>query len=110
MGASFHLLLNAEFDMVDPNIPKRFPYQPVASALGIEPTEETAIAMKAMAKAKAAGLDGLPVERLKLGLRQDRTILLELYRLTAFVWRERNVSQQWKDAVINVFHKKGDKT
>ena len=36
----FHSLLNSKFDMLDPDTPKRLPQQPVASALGIEPTEE----------------------------------------------------------------------
>ena len=65
--------------------------------------------MKAMAKVKVAGPDGLPVELLKHGLRPDRTILLELHRLTTLIWREGKVLQQWKDAVITVLHKKGDK-
>ena len=72
----FRSLLNSKSDMLDPEIPKRLPQHPVASALGIEPTEEEiATAMKAMANAKAVGPDGLPAELLKLGLQQDRTIL-----------------------------------
>ena len=50
----FRSLLNFKSDMLDANIPKRLPQHPVASALGIEPTEEeTATAMKAIANAKA---------------------------------------------------------
>ena len=97
--------------MLDPDIPKRLPQQPVTSALGIEPTEEEiATVMKAMANEKAVGPDGLLAELLKLGLQQDRIILLELHRLTTLIWREGKVPQQWKDAVITVLHKKGDKT
>ena len=107
----FSSLLNSKSDKLDPDIPKRLPQQPVASALGIEPMkEEIATAMEAMANEKAVGPDGLPAELLKLGLQQDRTILLEFHRLTTLIWREEKVPQQWKDAVITVLHKKGDKT
>ena len=108
---SFRSLLNSKSDMLDADIPKRLPQHPVASALGIEPTEEEiATAMKAMANAKAVGPDGLPAELLKLGLQQDWAILRELHRLTILTWRQGEVPQQWKDSVITVLHKKGDKT
>ena len=107
----FHSLLNSKSDMLDADIPKRLPQYPVASALGIEPTEEDiAAAMKAMANTKALGPDGLPAELLKFGLQQDRTILREVHRLTILIWRQGTVPQQWKDAVITVLHEKGDKT
>ena len=48
--------------MLDTEIPVKLPQQPVASALGIKPTEEEiATAMKAMENTKAVGLDGLPM-------------------------------------------------
>ena len=90
----FRSLLNSKSDMLDPDIPKRLPQHPVVVALGIEPTEEEiATAIKAMTNAKAVGPDALPVELLKLGLQQDRTILLELHRLTTLIWREGKVPQ-----------------
>ena len=107
----FRSLLNSKSDTLDVDIPKRLPQHPVASALGIELTEEKiATARKAMANAKAVGPDGFPAELLKLGLQQDRTILRELHWLTILIWRRGKVPQQWKDAVITVLHKKGDKT
>ena len=107
----FRSLLNPKSNMLDSNIPKRLPQQPVASALGIESTEEEiATAIKAMTNEKAVGPDGLPAELLKLGLQQNRTILLEFHRLTTLIWREGKVPQQWKDMVITVLHKKDDKT
>ena len=107
----FRSLLNSKSDMLDPDIPKRLPQHPGASALGIEPTEEEIpTAMKAMANAKAVGPDGLPAELLKFGLQQDRTILLELHRLTILIRHQGKVPHQWKDAVITVLHKKRDKT
>ena len=107
----FRSLLNSKSNMLDPGIPKRLPQQPVASALGIKPTEEEiATATKATANAKAVRPDGFPAELLKLELQQDRTILLGFHRLTTLIWREGKVPQQWKDAVITVLHNKGDKT
>ena len=104
----FRSLLNSKFDMLDPDIPKRLLQQSVASVLRIEPTEEEiATAMKAMANEKAVGPDGLPAKLLKLGLQQDRTILLEFHPLTTLIWREGKVPQQGEDAVITVLHKKG---
>ena len=47
----FRSLLNAESDILDLDIPKKLLQQPVAIALGTEPTEkEVATAMKAMEK------------------------------------------------------------
>ena len=90
----FRSLQNSKFDMLDPDIPKRLPQQPVTSALGIEPTEKITAAIKAMANEKAVGPDGLPAELLKLRLQQDRAILLEFHRLTTLIWRKRKVPQQ----------------
>ena len=72
--------------MLDPDIPKRLSQHSVASALGTQPTEEEITsAMQAMTNAKAVGPDGLSAELLELRLQQDRTILLELHRLTTLI-------------------------
>ena len=85
----FRSLLNSKSDMLDPDVSKRLPQQLVASALGIEPLKaDIATAMKVMINAKAVGPDGLLAELLKLGLQQDRAILLELHRLTTLISRE----------------------
>ena len=106
----FRSLLNAKSDMLNPDIPKRLPQHSIASALGIESTEEAiATAIKAMANVKAVGSDALPMELQNLGLQQDQTILPELLRLTTLLWREGKVPQKWKDVVFTVLHKKGDK-
>ena len=108
----FRSLLNSKSDMIDADIPKRLPQHPVASALGIEPTEvEIATAMKAMTNVKAVGPDDLPAELLKLGLQQDRTSCGSFIGLPPSSGaREKSHGWQWKDAVITVLHKKGDKT
>ena len=58
---------------------------------------------------KAVESDALLTELQKLGLQQDRNILLKLHRLTTLLWRERKVPQQWEDTVFTVLHKKSDK-
>ena len=90
----FRSFLDAKSNVMDPDIPRRLPKQPVVSALGIGPAdEEIATVMKAMANAKAAGPDGLPVDLMKLRLPQDRTILLEFHRLIALILRKGKVPQ-----------------
>ena len=89
----FRSWLNAKSDVLDPDITKKLPQEPVASMLGTEPTEqEVTTAVKEMENAKTAGLDGLPVELLQLGPQQDRTILMELHRLFTLIWCEGEVS------------------
>ena len=102
----FRSLLDAKSVMLDPDIPKRLPQHPVASALGIELTEED----KGSGKRESSWAGRPSAELLKFGLQQDRTILLELHRLTILIWREGKVPQQWKDAVNTILHRKGDKT
>ena len=100
----FRSLLNAKPHVLDPDIPKKRPQQPTASALGTEPKEEeVATAMKATTNAKAVGPDGLPVELLKFGRQQDRTVLIEVQQLITNIWCKGKNPQQWKDAVITVW-------
>ena len=66
----FRSLLSTKPKILYPDIPKSLPQHPVASALGMGPTEkEIATAIKAMANARAVGPDGVPAEMLKFGHR-----------------------------------------
>ena len=57
----FRSLLNAKSDMLDLDIPKSLPQHPVASALGIEPTEEEiATAMEGNGKRESSGAVAFP--------------------------------------------------
>ena len=106
----FHSLLNAKYDMLNPDIPKRLPQDSVASALGMEPTEEEiATVMKGMTDAKAVGAGWPSRGTAETRTSTNRTILLELHRLTALIWCKGKVPQQWKDAAITVLRKKGNK-
>ena len=62
-----------------------------------------------MANAEAGGPDELPVELLKLGINHDPTVLREFHRVIKLVWHQREVPQRWRDAVIDVLHKKKDR-
>ena len=71
MGAILPVAAECQIRQARFRHPKGLPQQPVASALGIEPTEEEiAIVMKAMVNAKAVGLDSLPAELLKRQVQQ----------------------------------------
>lgn len=63
-----------------------------------------------MADNKAVGPDELPAEILKLGLKEEPAILESLHNIIVAIWRGGEVPQKWKDAVIKVLHKKGDRT
>ena len=107
----FRSLLNAKSHMLFPDTRKWLPQPPVARALRTESTkEELAMTTNAMNNSKVVGPDGLTEELLKLELSQNKTISIELYRPTVRIWREVKVPRQWKDVVITVLHKKGDKT
>ena len=68
-------------------------------------------AIRAMANNKAVGPDGLPVELLKVLVDEgDSDNLASFYEIVVAVWRRGRVPQQWKDATINVLHKKKDRT
>ena len=63
-------------------------------------------ALRMLINAKAMGPDEPPVELLKLRPNHDPTVLPEFHRVIGLVNRQRKVPQQWRDAVMNVLHKK----
>ena len=82
----FRSLLNSKFDMLDPDNPEE-----AAAATSRECPRDRAHgggdchSDEGNDKRESRGPDGLPVELLKLGLQQDRTILLEFRRLTTLI-------------------------
>ena len=64
-----------------------------------------------MVDGKAMGPDELPAELLKLGLSDSsHKILLAFHDIIVAVWMTGEVPLEWKDATINVLHKKKDRT
>ena len=89
MGVIPPLIAECQIRHPRSNIPIRLLQQPVARALGIELThEKNATAVKAIANAKWMGPGGLPVDLLKVRLKQTQTLLLELHRFITLIWCE----------------------
>ena len=104
----FNTLLNTKSPKLDPTILERFPTRPVALSLGDEPTMiEITEAIRSMANEKAVGPDSVLAELLNL---DDPDILQHSHSILLAVWREGQVPQQWKDAMIKVLHKKKDRS
>ena len=84
----------------------------VALSLGDPPVvNETKKALRSMVIGKAMGPDELPAELLKLGLfDSSHEILLAFHGIIVAVCMTEEVPQEWKDATIEVLHKKNDRT
>ena len=103
----FGTLLNSKSDKLRFDIIEGLPQWPITHALGVEPTENELFgASRSMANTKAMGPDELLVGLLKLGINHDPTVLREFHRVIKLMWHQREVPQQWRDAVIKVLHKK----
>ena len=63
-----------------------------------------------MVNAEAMGPDNLRAELLKLEVRASSRLLTAFHDIIPNMWQERKVPQLWKDAVIQVLHKKKDPT
>ena len=103
----FYSLLNAKAETLDPHTTSKLPQQTNEAKLGVKPTEEEiALVLLPITNSKAVGTNGFPVELLKFGLNQDRSILRELHRLITITCCEGEVPKRWKDAIIVAIHKK----
>ena len=79
--------------------------------LEIQLTEqELADAIRSLANGKAVGPDGVSVELYKITLNGDPTLSQRLLVIVIRIWREGEVPEQWKDAIIIVLHKRKDRT
>ena len=107
----FHTLLNAESPRLEPNIAEGLDQWLENMPLGVQPTmQELTDAIRSLANGKAVGLDGVSVELFKITLNGDPALRPRLLDIVVCIWRGGKVPQQWKDAIIMVFHKKKDRT
>jgi len=53
------------------------------------------------------GIDQIPAELIKAG---GRTIYLEIHKLIISIWKKEKLPEDWKESIIVLIHKKGDKT
>ena len=72
--------------------------------------QELTDAIRSLANGKAVGSDGVPVELFKITLNGDPALRRRLLDVVVRMWEGGEVPQQWKDAIIMVFHKKKDRT
>jgi hypothetical protein len=56
---------------------------------------------------KSPGNDQIPVELIKAG---GKTLYSEIHTLICSIWNEEELPQQWKESIIVLIYKKGDKT
>ena len=107
----FTSLLNTISAALNRTIIEGLSQKPTALSLGDPPVVSgTKKALRSMANGKAMGPDELPAELLKLGLSDSSyEILLAFHDIIVGVWMTGEVPQEWKDATINVLHKKKDR-
>ena len=72
--------------------------------------QELTDAIRSLSNGKAVGPDGVPVELFKIALNGNPALRPRLLDIVVGIWRGEDVPQQWKDAIIKVFHKKKDRT
>ena len=107
----FHTPLNTKSSRLDPNIAEGLDQWPESMPPGVQLTmQELTDAICSLANGKAVGLDGVSVELFKITLNGDPALRRRLLDIVIRIWRGGEVSQQWKDAIIMVLHKKKDRT
>jgi hypothetical protein len=56
---------------------------------------------------KSPGIDQIPAELIKAG---SRTIRCAIHKLIIAIWNYEELPEEWKESIIVLIHKKGDKT
>jgi len=56
---------------------------------------------------KSTGIDQIPAQLIKVGGRKMR---FEIHKLINFFWNKEELSEEWKQSIIVLVYRKGDKT
>ena len=64
------------------------------------------MAIEKLKNQKSAGIDHIPAELIKAG---GREIRYEIHKLI-YIWNKEELPEEWKELVIVLIYKKGDKT
>ena len=79
-----------------------------AEPLVPEPSaSEFELAIDKLKSHKSLGIDQIPAELFKAG---GRTIYLEIHKPIISIWKKEKLPEEWKESIIVLIHKKGDKT
>jgi hypothetical protein len=100
----FIYLLNAEIPV---NPIGNTQYQTAESMISEITLEEVKTAINSLKNWKAPESDEIPAELIKYGGEEMHKVIFEICQK---IWKEEQMSEDWKKAVIIPIHKKGDKT
>jgi hypothetical protein len=65
------------------------------------------MATEKLERYKSPGTDQIPAELIKAG---GRIIRSEIHKLIISIWNKEELHEEWKESVIVLIYKKGDKT
>ena len=68
---------------------------------------EVELAIEKLKSHKSPGIDQIPAELIKEG---GRTIRYQIHKLIVSIWNKEELPEDWKESIIVLIHKKGDKT
>ena len=89
----FNDVRQTEIHTAEPLVP-----EPSASELGL--------AIEKLKSHKSLGIDQMPAELIKAG---GRTIHCEINELIIAIWNKEELTEDWKESIIVLVYKKGDK-
>jgi len=94
LGFSLCMVLMTGIHTEEPLVPK-------PSAFEFE------LAIEKVKRHKSLGIDEIPAELIKAW---GRTILSEIHKRIHSIWNKEGLPEEWKDSIIVLTYKKGDKT